>query len=46
MHKKMHNPRYTKLDLLKEALYKTILIGFFIVFYINMMHNGFEGLSL
>lgn len=41
MSKKLHNPRYTTWFLIKEAIYKAVLIGLFVAFYINVVNSGF-----
>jgi hypothetical protein len=46
MSKKLHNPKYSTLDLLLEALYKAILIGLFITLYISIVIDRSHGLII
>jgi hypothetical protein len=41
MHQKLNDSKYTTWLLFKEALYKAVLIGLFIAFYISVVNSGF-----
>ena len=46
MSNKIHDSSYTTLDLVKEALYKAILIGLFITLYISIVNDRSHGLFI